>query len=509
MWQIKKIYKYQQLIDLIAILAIIVFLSLALLVPNVKIFFILAFVFFAFLTINYSFPKAFVYSTLPLTYVSLAQGHPILVVPAKAIVTNQYWEGRHIGFGFAPYLFISFVALFLTIIWQKKFKNKNKLANHEKLIIILFGCGVLSGIYGSLMSSLSVFSVFSQFLSIIWIWYLSKILKNANQNQRQKIFLTIFTIIATLITYESLIVFKQSISQSPIGLAIEKTGFAPAFGAGADESMGGFRPFGLQHHPNGLANNQLILGFSIWLIYQQLKFKKSSKIAKYTKNTLALIFTLVLINIILSLSRAVFLALFIGILFIFLRHKKEFFRITKKVKNTVDQIPIRYKLVFLIISFALIFKLGTRMITSIYSFTEFGGISTRLEQYREAIEVFKKSPIFGIGDEMFIPTSYQLFPQGVMTYFPENVHNGFLLFMIERGLLGTAIYLVFIILTLQKTHQSNVNKLDKSIVYSGLIAIFTVMIFHPEKNFFNIFLLLQLIIINLNYEKKTKKHLYN
>lgn len=502
MWQIKRISKYQKYLDLIAVIAVVTFLVLALLVPSVKVFFVLAFAFFAFLTINYSFPKAFIYSTLPLTYVSLAQSHPILVVPAKAIVTNQYWQGRHIGFGFTPYLFISLVALLIAIIWQKKFKDKSKLANHEKLLIIVFGCGILSGIYGSLISWLSVLSVSMQFLAIVWAWYLSKTLRSSDQKQQQEIFLTIFMILATLITYESFIVFRQTISKSPIGLEIEKVGFAPSFGAGADENFDEFRPFGLQAHPNGLANKQLILGFSILLIYQQLKFKKNKKLAKYTRIVLSLVLTLMLINIILSLSRAVFLALFIGLTFIFLRHRKKSLKIIKELKQSADKMPFRYKFIFLLIGFGLLFKLATRMTSSVYSFTEFGGVSTRLEQYKEAIEVFKKSPIFGIGDEMFIPTSYQLFPKGVMSYFPENVHNGFLLFMIERGILGTIAYLTFITTLLFKIHQSNINKLNKSIVYSGLIAVFTVMMFHPEKNFITGFLLFTLAIFNFNYEKK-------
>ncbi len=501
MWQIKKLFKSQQIVDSGAILALLVFLSLSLLVQNVKIFYVLAFSFFAFLTLTFSFPKAFIYSTIPFSFVSLAQVHPILVVPTKAIVTNQYWEGRHIVFSFAPYFFISLIALISIASWKKKLKSRNQLTNIEKLVIISFACGILSGIYGSLISTLSVFSVFSQFLGVLWAWYLSKSLKVANQLQKQSIWLTLFTIIAIIISFESLIVFKQTISKSPAGLAIEKTGFAPAFGAGADENIGEFRPFGLQAHPNGLANKQLILGFSAWLIFLQLKFKKSSKIAQHAQNALTFILSLMLINIILSLSRAVYLGLFVGSLFIFLRQRKESFRFIQKLKKTFNHWPTRYKFLFLLFAYILIFKLGTRMINSIYSFSEFGGVNTRLEQYKEAIEVFKKSPIFGIGDEMFIPTSYQLFPSGVMTYFPENVHNGFLLFTIERGLLGLIVYLIFIILTVIKISQSKIKKINKSIVYSGLIAIFSVMIFHPEKNFFNIFLLLALVITDLNYEK--------
>jgi O-antigen ligase len=142
------------------------------------------------------------------------------------------------------------------------------------------------------------------------------------------------------------------------------------------------------------------------------------------------------------------------------------------------------------------------MMNSIYSFSEFGGINTRETQYAEAFSVFLKSPIFGIGDRMFIPTSFQLFPKGIMSYFPEDVHNGFFLFIIERGLLGFTAYVFFMILLCKKITNSQANKEIKSVIYSGLIAGFTMMAFHPERNFLSDFVLLVVVFANFNYEKR-------
>jgi len=505
MWQIKKIIKYEHNFDLIAVLAVIVFLVLAIFVPNVKTFFVLSFALFSFLTFRYSFIKAFIYSTIPLSYISLSQNHPILVIPAKAIVSNQYWEGRHLVLDFSPFFFIASIALLTLPFWLKKLKQQFepiKLINYEKMLIVLFGCGLLSASYASLMSGLSIFSVYNQFLSVLWIWYTSRLIHGSNKANQQRIFLTLFLVIASLITYESLIVLKQSFSQAPIGLAIEKYTFATAFGAGADESGGGFRPFGLQAHPNGLANKQLIMAFSVWLLFCKIDSKNQKNKSLYIKNILTFVLILATINIILSLSRAAVIALFLALLFLFYRHQQQFKLIVSKIEKFISQIPLRNKLVLFMLLFLLVFKLSDRLLNSIYSFSEFGGVSTRLVQYTEAIEVFKKSPVFGIGDEMFIPTSYQLFPKGVMTYFPENVHNGYLLFIIERGLLGLVAYLIFLFLVLQKIQQSPLNKQTKSVVYSGLIATFVMMFFHPERNFLSSFMLLTMAVNHLNYEKK-------
>ena len=326
MFQIKKINKYNKNIDLIAIIAVIIFLLLATFIPSVKTFFVLAFLLFGFLTIFYSFPKAMIYAAFPLGCVIVSQIHSILVIPAKAIASNQYWEGRHLFFGISPYTIISTIALLMIPFWQKKFKSKIKLLNYEKLIIILIGLGFLSSLYGSLITSLSLLNVFFQLVSIVWAWYLSRTLFNSSKETKQKILTSLFFIVSLIIFYESLIVIKQTISQSSVGLLVESTKFTPTFGLGADESGGGFRPFGLQAHPNGLANNQLKLAFCALLIFCHLTKNEQSK---RNKKILIFVLTLSLINIILSLSRAAFIAIFLVISIFFVRHKNKFIKIVK------------------------------------------------------------------------------------------------------------------------------------------------------------------------------------
>lgn len=500
MWLTGRLKHYQKETDWPALLAIIIFLLLATIVPSVKVYFVLAFTLFSFLLYKYSFAKAFVYVTLPLSYVSMAQTHSILVIPVKAIISHQYWEGRHLVYSFSPYFFITIVALLLIFFWYKKLK-KIKLKNYHLAAVVFIFSGLLSAFYGSLIPALSLLSVFGQAVSLTLTWYLAALLISSNKVRKQKMLLTIFLIYSLVIFYETLFVFKQTISQAPVGLAIEATQFAPVFGLGADES-GSFRPFGLQAHPNGLANQQLLLLSCCFLIFTFIS-KKNSKIP--LQKILLLIFIMASTNVILSLSRAAFVAIFIVLALMWIREKPVLLIVKNKFQTQLKQIPTGYKLFTILTIAFLFFRLSDRLLYSIYSFSDSGGINTRTIQYTEALEVFKKSPIFGIGDKMFIPTSYQLFPKGVMTYFPEEVHSGLFLVVIERGLLGGIIYMIFILLFLKKIRKSKLQSSTRSVLYSGLIVGIVMMIFHPERNHFSLFVLLAMAILENNHDFKFKE----
>src|SRR5690606_12520280 len=104
---------------------------------------------------------------------------------------------------------------------------------------------------------------------------------------------------------------------------------------------GGFRPFGLQAHPNGLANQQLILISSSFLIFAYLR-KKSSKIPLQKILLFVLIFSI--INIILSLSRAAYVAIFAVFFIMWLRHPHLVKKINQELQIKMRQIPLGLKL---------------------------------------------------------------------------------------------------------------------------------------------------------------------
>ena len=486
--------KNEQHFDRNACWASLIFLFVAILTPNVKIFFIVSFLYFAWLTINYSFAKAMIYGSLIIGFFAVSQSHQVLVVPRASIVSGQYLEGRHLGWSISPGLMIALVGSGGFYWWQRQFEKKLKLLLHEKIILIMAGWGLLAAWYSALMPGLSTFYVISGLIGSIWLAYLLVFSLNLTPSAWRKIIQTIFQLIIILILYESLIVFLQTLYQGPIGLLIENTKIAPVFGLGADEKTGGFRPFGLSFHPNGLANQHLVLLSSLLLLKSHLGKQRA-----FWRKLFKLAVTTSSIVIILSLSRAAFIALGIGVGIALLRHPNWFKQAKYFVKQEIDKVQLHHKLLIILLGLFLIFKFSDRMLNSVYAFSSEGGVSTRLVQYQEAWAVFLHSPFFGIGDGMFIPTSFQLFPKGVMTYFPENVHNGFFLLLVERGAVGLFLSLSFIYLLLKSVAASSLSRVSKTMIYSGIVASLCMMIFHPERNFMS--LLVSISIALLHYEK--------
>lgn len=490
--------------DFLAILASIIFLLIATFIPSVKLFFVLAFVYFSFLSIKFSFGKAVIYSGIMLSYFSVGQSHSVLVIPEKALSVHQYIGGRFLGWGISPSLVINIVAFLLFSLWQQRFKNKLNLLQHEKMIMIIFGWGILTALYGSLMPTLSIYYTLTSLLSMVWLIYLIILGQNSNKTDWQKILFTILCIIILIIFYESLIVFLQMLYHGPVGLLIEAVQMAPTFGLGADELSSEFRPFGLKFHPNGLANHQFLLSSTILIMWSYLQALKKQNQVWQKIIMFATIASL--ITIILSLSRAIFLAIFVVLLIIYLKHPTLLTNWQKNMTSNLKKVKLKHKIILVILGLTLTFKFANRSLNTIYSFTEFGGVNTRLIQYEEAWQVFRQSPILGIGDGMFIPTSYQIFPKGVMTYFPENVHNGFLLFMTERGLLGIIFYAIFLFFFYKKIQQVKLKKISQTMLYSAIAGGFIIMTLHPERNFFSLPILLSIAIIHYeNYQKRIIK----
>ena len=488
-------------IDRKAIIITLGYLFLATFIPTVKLSFVLGFLFFGLLVFCYSFPKAIAYSMIPLLYLSSGQTHSFIAVPAQAIHSLQYWEGRHLIFSLSPFFVILASALLFLPFFLLKSKKVFKLFFHEKIIFILFGMFVLSAIYNSQLLIFSLLSIVQEFLVVVWGFYLMILSNILSQNNWKKMLFTIALIMTLVLSQDALIALGQTVMRAPLGLVAERASVAPVFGLGVDENSGVFRPFGIHSHPNGLANDQILLAFSILILVTYLGNK--GFFGKKIKNDFfVFVLAVSILTIILSLSRAAFLAVFAALLVFKFRHASKF-KVFRTMKQVVDKFGIVLKLIILVAGSTLVFRLSDRLFNSIYSFSEFGGIATRTKQYLEAIEVFKTFPILGTGVGMFMTASYQLFPDGVMRYFPEPVHNNFLLFATERGIVATFLYLIFIIKSFQFIENSQFAKTTKTMIYSGVVSIFVMMLFHPQNNFFSF---LVLIILSLMHYEKAKNN---
>jgi len=197
--------------------------------------------------------------------------------------------------------------------------------------------------------------------------------------------------------------------------------------------------------------------------------------------------------------------LIISIIIFWIRHPKIIKNFIYELNKYLFKLSLFVKFSFLLAAGLVFLRSQSRLINSIYSFTETGGVNTRISQLSEAFSVFIKFPFFGVGSNMFIPMSYQLFPNGVMSYFPENIHNGLVLFLVERGAIASGVYLLFFLGLIQAVKKNISNKLTKTVIYLSILTGLVIMLFHPFINLLSINILITILMVH--YEKKSQKKL--
>jgi hypothetical protein len=252
----------------------------------------------------------------------------------------------------------------------------------------------------------------------------------------------LFHVMCLTLSFHSIIGLLQFFKKNTLGLLIETRGAVPIFGMGADEAKGYFRPIGLRDHANFFANDVLLLLFSVIVLFLFLRKDSRKEIKRYDYLFFfsCLLSTVVIIT---TVSRAAYLALFAFYFFAFFIYKTEVLRILKKLIKFASP----YKFYLFIISFFLASIIAERSLYTIYSPSEAGGISLRILLQKESIDLIRKNVVWGVGQGMYIPAAFDNNRYGVMSYFPEAVHNGFLLLLAENGIVFAGlIFLAYFLL---------------------------------------------------------------
>ena len=105
---------------------------------------------------------------------------------------------------------------------------------------------------------------------------------------------------------------------------------------------------------------------------------------------------------------------------------------------------------------------------------------------------------------MFIPASYDLWPKGVVSYFPEDIHNGFILYVAERGLVATFIYLIGLYYMTKCIVKYEHSKVVRLIMFYSVIASFAMMAFQPFINTMSVGVLVTALILGSKVYEKAK-----
>jgi hypothetical protein len=294
-----------------------------------------------------------------------------------------------------------------------------------------------------------------------------------------------------LIMLQGTVAFVQLILRSTVGILIEQTNLIPHFGAGADEDALQFRPVGLTTHANILAYWIFCASIAVLLLSTMIDRSVILKPRIYQSFVWTIGIGLFVLGI--TQSRSAMLAAIAAIGIIVFHNLTILWNVIRTSYITIK----RYKFIFIVAVAYLSIIIPTRALYSVYSLSPSGGITTRSLLNTDAITLLNMNPFLGVGTNMFIPAAFKLDPTGVMKYFPEAVHNGFLLLLSENGYIVFMLYVGYIYLIIRTAISNGLTSIGKSILIAGIVGSSIIMLFQP---FFEI-LPLYLVIFILSTAK--------
>jgi len=264
---------------------------------------------------------------------------------------------------------------------------------------------------------------------------------------------------------------------------VEQSSVLPYSGAGSDSGGWLVRPIGLWTHAN-------VAAFSIWcqlLAWCLVRFYREKKITVINQKWLLLPTT----ALIWLQSRSVFLSMipvlgwwgyFYG----------------GRIKLAIKEFQISTYGWF---GGAGIMFLGAivmvdRFWNSVTNFGIYSGWNTRGKLISVATRVFSHHPWWGVGVGNFIPVAFREDLTKTMSYFPEAVHNGWMLILVEQGFIGVIIWLLFLIVLVIKWWKFTKNDRElRWFLVVILISQLTVMMFQPFSDILTIVVAVDVLLL--------------
>jgi len=461
-----------------------------------KIFFALSTIYFVTLVITTSsIQKTILYAFFPLRLLHVGRELMYSVVPSYAIMNPLYWgEDRYLRLEFSPYTVVGVLAIVVLLFEIIRRPQAFRVPAFLLFLLLSYALHLFSAILSPYNQWLSLWLTAQELLPVVWLCLVIITLRSLTPQTRKRVLAVLCLIFASMIIFEAFITVTQTMKRSTLGLSIEKTATIPSFGMGADEDISQFRPIGLSYHANSLANWQVTILPAFILLWLYVR-----PVVPATEPNSLLITTLAssMITIFLTLSRSAYLGFIVAGIMLLGAYAKRLPGIVQGVFVRFNKIGIFTRLPFFLLMGYLIFIIGERVLLSTNMFSDAGGFSTRKEQTEEALQIIQAYPIFGVGIGMFIPASYSLFPNGVMRWFPEEIHNGFLLYLAERGIVATTVYMLGIIILLKRANDT-LRGVSRLIVWIAFIMSYTMMAFQPFVNTLSTGILIGALLVVLN-----------
>jgi hypothetical protein len=457
--------------------ATVAFCGVSAILPSNKLFFLVATLYFLSLVlISKSLSKAIFFAFLPFALLNIGQTYIVTAIPLTAVLHVPHFEGRQLYFSFSPFFVLGLTSTALVVL--EIIRRKGHL-NFGTAHLLLFSNLLLSMMSVFQTEQFPLFSyavVLSQIGTVSWAVLSQLMLSDSSKSERVNVLKTFTLIVALLLSVNILVGAGQYLKRGTLNIKIEQSTVIPEFGQGADENGTQFRPIGLQTHANMFANELVISLFLLLFLLRYLQ-QRSSFIPWSVEYGLV---AMTIGMIALTLSRTAYLALAAALVYFFFAERQRFLSTFRTVRQRLHA----WIWVLILVALVVVPVIAERLLYSLNSFGVGGGITTRQALEKVAFELIEKHPFLGIGPGMFIPEGFKQSPDGIMKYFPESVHNGFLLYLTEHGALAFGTMMLFL-MTLFAFIRRNFLKSIQTVVFAGLIATGCMMIFHPIQNFFS------------------------
>ncbi len=412
-------------------------------------------------------------------------------VPQRDIVNLTFSDGYFIGYGVNVSSVLMTLGLLLLL--REVYLKKNGTTFFKQLSWYLVVCCVgfvsvalIAALYYSPFFSLSLVwtlqyaAVFSMALLCVYLYTVYR-----------QLFLVLFsTTIAWTSIFQSGVVILQFIKQEYTSFGFELAS-GSSFYTGLDENNALFRPAGSFINHNQAA---FILSLFLSILLPQALLTK--------KNIYTVASFFLLIAIILIQSRSIWIATTVTVVMTLRLFRTEVSHLIAKAGKT----RLQLYLVGMVLVLSPI--VVPRVLLSANFFYKGAGLPFRVDMIKEAVQVISSSSVIGYGPGTPEYITHQFFPDGVTSYTPAPVHNGFLQLIEEVGVVGVSFFLFPFYYLLRKIEYSSVfTKHAASSVrqFSFLLCCFTCLIYYSFLPHSGIVEFAYLgIILSLGYSIPTK-----
>jgi len=366
-----------------------------------------------------------------------------------------------------------------------------------KLKISLLVVIVLLGIFfGSLSATLANITPWwiqtSKYINelavIVWYWWSLDYIQSLKTKREIKDYFSFFqSLFKTIIVIAVLLVFVQGLKGSAVGLIVEQSNVLPYSFSGSDAGGWLSRPISLWEHAN-------IAAFAIFeYLFTWLLLKIKIEGLRFEMRRKEWWLALVLVGLVWLQSRSVYLAILIMSLWIYIFFGQ---KIIAKLKMIRILKIYYFPTIFIIFMTALV--ISGRFWNAVSNFGIYSGWGIRGGLIDLSFEMFKKHMWLGVGPGNFLSVAAKEDISGIIKIFPEVVHNGWILVLVEQGIIGLSIWICYLILLLINWFRIFKGAYGWFLVF-GLISQGLVMCFQPFSLNLSVSLVFSMLI--LDYEK--------